>query len=69
MMSHTAVLAIAYALVCSVWLLLAPRVPYWRSPHRPLFAHPWRELSAAALALVLVLRVLSAAVRSPCLRG
>lgn len=54
-MSHTAVLALAYALVCSVWLLLAPRVPYWRSPHRPSFSHPCRELSAAALALVLVL--------------
>jgi hypothetical protein len=36
-------------------LLLAPRVPYWRSPGRPSFAHPWRELGAAALALVLVL--------------
>ena len=54
-MSRTAALAIAYALVCAVWLLVAPRVPYWRSPHRPSFAHPWRELGAAALALVLVL--------------
>ena len=54
-MSHTAVLAIAYALVCSLWLLLATRVPYWRTPHRPSFAHPWRELGAAGLALVLVL--------------
>ena len=54
-MSHRAVLVVAYAAVCLVWLGIYRLVPCWRSPRRPSFARPWLELGYAAIAIVLVL--------------
>lgn len=54
-MGHPEVLAIAYGTVCLLWLAASRPLPYWRSPKRPSFDHPWREVGFALLAALLVI--------------
>jgi len=57
MFSHSAVLFIAYSTVALLWIGVSRVAPYWRHPERPNFAHPWRELGFAFLAVVVVLLI------------
>src|SRR5262245_59617142 len=54
-MTHSVVLAVAYAGVCGLWWGLQRLVPLWRNPTRPRFPHPWKEVGIALLAVVGVL--------------
>lgn len=51
-MSHSWLLAIAYAATCAMWWGLSGLIPLWRDAQRPHFAHPWREVGIVLLALV-----------------
>ena len=51
-MSHSWLLAIAYAATCAMWWGLSRLIPLWRDAQRPQFAHPWREVGIVLLALV-----------------
>ena len=53
-MSHSVVLAIAYATICALWLAASRLLPYWRSPQQPKFEHPAREVGYALIAALLV---------------
>jgi hypothetical protein len=54
-MSHTVVLAIAYATICAFWWGLIRVVPLWRHSYRAIFIQPWREVIFASVAVVGVL--------------
>ncbi|MCI0589269.1 MAG: hypothetical protein L0323_20835 [Planctomycetes bacterium] len=51
-MTHSLVLALAYASVCALWWGVHRLVPLWRDPERPRFPHPWKEVAIALLAVV-----------------
>jgi hypothetical protein len=52
---HPTVLSIAYGTVCLIWLAVSRLLPYWRTPVRPTFEKPWREIGYALLAALLVI--------------
>lgn len=54
-LTHSWVLAIAYASACAVWWSLSRVLPLWRESDRPQFAHPWREVGIVLLAILAVL--------------
>ena len=54
-MTHSWFLAVAYGSVCALWWGLNRVLPLWRSPERPEFTHPWREVGIVLLAVVGVL--------------
>lgn len=54
-MSHSATLALAYAVACGAWWLLSRVLSLWRAPARPSFAHPWRDVGLVLLGVVAVL--------------
>jgi hypothetical protein len=51
-MTHSLLLAIAYATACASWWATNRVVPLWRNPKRPTFAHPWREVGFVLLGVV-----------------
>jgi len=54
-MTHSWLLATAYAAVCALWWLLSRVVPLWRDAARPQFSRPWREVGLVFLAIAAVL--------------
>lgn len=50
--SHSWLLATAYAATCALWWGLSHFIPLWRDAQRPQFAHPWREVGIVLLAVV-----------------
>ena len=51
-MSHSWLLATAYAATCATWWALSRLLPLWRDAERPHFARPWREVGIVLLAVL-----------------
>ncbi len=51
-MSHSLFLVIGYAVACGLWWATSRVVPLWRSPARPTFARPWRDVLLVLLGVV-----------------
>lgn len=51
-MTHSLLLAVAYATACALWWATSRVAPLWRKPVRPMFAKPWREVGFVLLGVV-----------------
>ncbi|MGH7561747.1 MAG: hypothetical protein ACRENB_12095 [Gemmatimonadales bacterium] len=54
-MTHSWFLVFAYAVACSAWWALSRALPLWPEVERPRFAHPWREVGIALVAVIATL--------------
>lgn len=53
-MTHSWLLATAYAAACALWWVLSRVLPLWREADGPRFEHPWREVGIVLIAVVAV---------------